>query len=405
MLTNSSTAIVPTDGGDSNDHHPHPRRGTGPARADPGRPHRLHRPPPGLLAQPGPAAVPGARRRRHLGRGDRGRRVRRRHLGARPLRLVRAGGGPAGGHRLQRLPSRQLLGIPHQPGRPRRQPRRAHRPPLAPHRQGPPADAAAGPVRPPDLPRRPSQEPADPGRRPRPGPGLMPPRAPLRPVRGAGAAGSPGNMDSDVRELVAVPAGWPSRPRLRRGSRRRRPSGQPPPLPHHLRSSGAGWLIAAIVLTAGSVVIFARGLRGPAVGITVADDAVTRWLATVRVPGLTSAAWDLADAGAIPAMVTIGYGLVAALLVLRRFRHLLVFVASFEVANVLSGAMQLVVHRPRPFGVPVRFGWGGFALPSVQILYLCVVVVGVLYTLVPAGRWRNIGKLVAAGLVALAALA
>jgi len=197
----------------------------------------------------------------------------------------------------------------------------------------------------------------------------------------------------------------PFRPQLQRSSRRRRPTGQPPPLPHHLRSSGAGWLIAAIVLTAGSVVIFARGLRGPAVEITVADDAVTRWLATVRVPGLTPAAWDLADAGAIPAMVTIGYGLVAALLVLRRFRHLLVFVASFEVANVLSGAMQLVVHRPRPFGVPVRFGWGGFALPSVEIVYLCVVAVGVLYTLVPAGRWRDIGKFIAAGLVALVALA
>ena len=195
------------------------------------------------------------------------------------------------------------------------------------------------------------------------------------------------------------------RPQLLRGSRQRRPSGQPPPLPHHLHRSGAGWLIAAIVLTAASIVIFANGLRGPAVEITVADDAVTRWLATVRVPGLTPAAWDLADAGSIPSTVTIGYGLVAALLVLRRFRHLLVFAASFEAANVLSGAMQLVVHRPRPFGVPVRFGWGGFALPSVQVVYLCVVVVGVLYTLVPAGRWRNGGKRIAAGLVALAALA
>ena len=34
-----------------------------------------------------------------------------------------------------------------------------------------------------------------------------------------------------------------------------------------------------------------------------------------------------------------------------------------------------------------------------------LVVVGVLYTLVPAGRWRNGGKRIAAGLVALAALA
>jgi membrane-associated phospholipid phosphatase/tRNA A-37 threonylcarbamoyl transferase component Bud32 len=195
-----------------------------------------------------------------------------------------------------------------------------------------------------------------------------------------------------------------SRPQLERGSRRR-PSGQPPPLPHHLHGSGAGWLIAVIVLTAGSMVIFRHGLRGPAVGVTVADDAVTRWVVTAPVPGLTPIARGLADAGSAPVTTVMAYGLVTALLVLRRFRHLLVLVASFEAANVLSGAMQLVVHRPRPFGVPIRFAWSGFALPSVQIVYLCTLVVGVLYALVPAGRWRNAGKLIAAGLVALAGLA
>ena len=48
-------------------------------------------------------------------------------------------------------------------------------------------------------------------------------------------------------------------------------------------------------------------------------------------------------------------------------------------------AELLGVHRPRPFGVPVRSGWGGFALPSVQVVYLCAVTVGVPYELVPAG--------------------
>src|SRR6516225_4507229 len=211
------------------------------------------------------------------------------------------------------------------------------------------------------------------------------------------AGAPPGPASTGTRTAMVAE---PFRPQLQRGSRRR-PTGQPPPLPHHLQISGAGWLIAAIVLTAGSVVIFAHGLRGPAVGVTVADDAVTRWLATAPVPGLTPMARGLADAGSVPVTTAIAYGLVAPLLVLRRFRHLLVFVISAEVANVLSGAMQLLVHRPRPFGVPVRFGWGGFALPSVQTVYLCVVAVGVLYALVPAGRWRRAGQRVAAGLVAL----
>jgi tRNA A-37 threonylcarbamoyl transferase component Bud32/membrane-associated phospholipid phosphatase len=153
------------------------------------------------------------------------------------------------------------------------------------------------------------------------------------------------------------------------------------------------------------MVIFGHGMRGPAIGITVADDAVTRWLATARVPGLTPIARGLADIGSAPAYDAAAYTLIAALLALRRFRHLLVLVASVEAADLVSGAMQLVVHRPRPFGVPARSGWGGFALPSVQMVYLCAVAVGVLYALVPAGRWRQAGQRLAAGLVALIALA
>ena len=30
--------------------------------------------------------------------------------------------------------------------------------------------------------------------------------------------------------------------------RRRRPSGEPPPLPHHLQTSGVRWLVATLVL-------------------------------------------------------------------------------------------------------------------------------------------------------------
>ena len=167
---------------------------------------------------------------------------------------------------------------------------------------------------------------------------------------------SPGPGPAARRGLPADP---PSRPRLQRGSRRRRPSGEPPPLPHHLQGTGAGWLIAATVLAAASMVIFARGLRGPAVDVTVADDAVTRWLATARVPGLTPVARGLADAGSAPVYDAAGYTLMAALVVLRRFRHLLVFVASVEAANLVSGAMQLVVHHPRPFGC--RSGPAGVA--------------------------------------------
>jgi membrane-associated phospholipid phosphatase len=63
-----------------------------------------------------------------------------------------------------------------------------------------------------------------------------------------------------------------------------------------------------------------------------------------------------------------------------------------------------IAQRPRPFGVIIRAGWGGWALPSLQVTYFAFGLVAVLYTLVPEGRWRNTGKWVAAGLVTLTAL-
>jgi tRNA A-37 threonylcarbamoyl transferase component Bud32 len=55
--------------------------------------------------------------------------------------------------------------------------------------------------------------------------------------------------------------------------------------------------------------------------------------------------------------------------------------------------------------VELQTSWGGWAMPSVQVAYLTAILMGVLYTLVPEGRWRNTGKWVAAGLITLVALA
>src|SRR5689334_13229079 len=115
---------------------------------------------------------------------------------------------------------------------------------------------------------------------------------------------------------------------IRRSPRRRRPSGQPPPLPRHLQVSGVGWLAAAVVLLVLCVVVFAGGLRGPAVAVTVADDAVVRWLAGLRAPGLLPAMRALAALGSWVAISAVLYGLLAALLILRRLRQLLIVLAA-----------------------------------------------------------------------------
>ena len=83
-----------------------------------------------------------------------------------------------------------------------------------------------------------------------------------------------------------------------------------------------------------TVAVFARGLRGLAVEVTVVDDAVLRWLAGLQAPGLVEAWRALA---AISSWWVIN-GLLAGLLVaLRRFRLLIVVL-------VLAQLLTLVVQ-------------------------------------------------------------
>jgi tRNA A-37 threonylcarbamoyl transferase component Bud32/membrane-associated phospholipid phosphatase len=200
----------------------------------------------------------------------------------------------------------------------------------------------------------------------------------------------------------------PIHPTLReavRSPRHRRPTGAAPPLPYRLQTSGVGWLVAAVVLVGLTLAIFARGMRGPAVTATVIDDAIVGWLAGLVGPGLVAPLRGLARIGSWWVLYTTFYGLVLALLVLRRWRHLLVWFVAAELAGFLTFGLAVIVRRPRPFGVDLRSSWGGWALPSLQVAFLTAILMGVLYTLVPEGRWRNLGKWLVAGLITLVALA
>jgi tRNA A-37 threonylcarbamoyl transferase component Bud32 len=176
-------------------------------------------------------------------------------------------------------------------------------------------------------------------------------------------------------------------------------------LPYHLQTSGIGWLIAGVVLIVVSLVVFAGGLQGPAVAVTVADDAVVRWLAGLVGPGLVAPLRGLARIGSWWVLYTLLYGLVLVLLVLRRWRHLLVWLVVVQLGSTLTAGLGMTAQRPRPFGVDLQTSWGGWAMPSEPIIALGASLVGILYTLVPEGRWRNRGKWVAAGLVTLVGVA
>src|SRR4029453_847317 len=132
--------------------------------------------------------------------------------------------------------------------------------------------------------------------------------------------------EQSTRPVVQLPPG------VTRRTRHRRPSGEPPPLPRHLQTSRVGGRVGGLGLGGGAVAGFSGGLRGLAVEVTVVDDAVVRWLAGADVPGLRAVFRGLAALSSWWSL----WGLVLALLVLRRFRHLIIWV-------VLAALLELIV--------------------------------------------------------------
>jgi hypothetical protein len=126
---------------------------------------------------------------------------------------------------------------------------------------------------------------------------------------------------------------------------------EPPPLPYHLKTSGVGWLVAALVLVALTIVVFARGLKGPAVTATIIDDAVVGWLAGLGAPGLVRPWSALAALSSWWVLNSVAYGLLLALLALRRLRHLIIWVIVANLVPLVAASMVgPFLQRPRPLG-------------------------------------------------------
>jgi tRNA A-37 threonylcarbamoyl transferase component Bud32 len=193
--------------------------------------------------------------------------------------------------------------------------------------------------------------------------------------------------------------------RAGRRATRRRPSGAPPPLPHPLRTTGAGWLIGAIVAIAYTVLIYRHGVHGVAIDAIAVDDAIVRWISGIDLPGIDGMARAVSYASSWWAIEIASWLLIVALIVFRRWRHLVIYLAASQLAQFAYELLDDLTTQPRPFGVPLRASWGGWSLPSIQMLAVAGLSVIAIYTLVPDGRIRNRLKWVVAAGVTLVALA
>jgi membrane-associated phospholipid phosphatase/tRNA A-37 threonylcarbamoyl transferase component Bud32 len=186
---------------------------------------------------------------------------------------------------------------------------------------------------------------------------------------------------------------------------RRRPSGAPPPLPRDLRTTGVGWLIGAVMAIVATWLVFRNGVKGAAISATVVDDTIVRWISGIDLPGIHGVARSLSYLSSWWVIEIMIWLLTVSLIVLRRWRHLLIYLVVSQVAQFVHGYLYDLTTQPRPFGVPLRGSWGGWSMPSIHMLSLAGLSVIALYTLVPAGQFRNRLKWVVAIMVTLVALA
>ena len=190
-----------------------------------------------------------------------------------------------------------------------------------------------------------------------------------------------------TRKPITVPRPAPAA--IQRVRRRRRPSGEPPPLPRSLSTSGRWWLgLSALVVLLWALVL----ATGSLTVVDLADTRVLQAISRARTPALTSVA-EVAGALATPAAVKVIWLVnMLVLVAFRRWRHLFVWLAVGVLVASWASTVADVLQRPRPYEVEILGPWSGFSMPSLPMTVLSAFLVSTVYALIPPGRLRTIGK-------------
>ncbi|MBW3662797.1 MAG: hypothetical protein KY469_06830 [Actinobacteria bacterium] len=186
-------------------------------------------------------------------------------------------------------------------------------------------------------------------------------------------------VDADAESAAAPEAGH------QEGARRRRPTGEPPPLPAAQRWRGYRWGIVAFIAAVAS--LFALAYSDSDV-VARADEALNRGAVALRTDLSVALAEVLSGLTNEWTLRILRWGTIAVLLAVRRIRHLLVFVGAILVVEWATALLNYAITRPRPM-VPIVGAWEGFSHPSRPVAGLVVTLIGMRSVLVPPGPWRG----------------
>jgi len=181
------------------------------------------------------------------------------------------------------------------------------------------------------------------------------------------------------------------RPRVHdHAGQRRRPSGEPPALPHELGRSGKFLLLMLLyfVLALTGFLVF-PSLEGLFERL---DHGRQVRIMDLRSPGLTRVMLAVNGLASSWSIRLLRWGVIIGLVVFRRWRHLLVFLGAIILTEIVAYNASTLLARPRPLGIEILAGWQGYSMPSRPLAGLAVSAVGATYAVIVAGRPRSIAK-------------
>src|SRR5436190_19340074 len=164
--------------------------------------------------------------------------------------------------------------------------------------------------------------------------------------------------------------------------RQRRPTGAPPALPKKIGITGMLWVAAVLVIVV-SGVVWLHVTTGP---LDHLDAPIIRFVASARTPWLDSLTNNLNSVGSKWGLAISGLLAVALTVAFRRWRHLVVFLVSLAVLEIVLPGLYITAARPRPYSVTAIGHWEGLSSLSQTVAALAAVLLGFIYMLLVTGH-------------------
>jgi len=183
---------------------------------------------------------------------------------------------------------------------------------------------------------------------------------------------------------------------------RRRPTGEPPPLPRSIDMRTRVWVFVSTIL----VLLWGLALStgGMPSWLVRGETAAVEWIAEHRTARCTSFLQPLQKFFAGYGPPLIGWPVVLTLLFFKRFRQILVYVGVLASLVAIVVFVQDAMVRPRPYGVENLGRWEDFSHPSRAVALVAGALFGGVLLLLPTGKTLERGRIAAGVLVAVLAV-